>query len=207
MDLSGAKFTFLIRKRSMSRHKREAIPRGMPVEHPWRVPLAQSSVTTSGLHVDLTADERVRSRLARVAGLESLPRLSASFDVTLHGRGGLRVAGRVSATVRQTCGITLEPFDNEVNEAIDVVFRPDVAEFSAEKSSTGAEIALEDETEPLVNGMIDLGALATEFLILGIDPYPRKPGTMFEAPLEGGDVGHPFAGLAALTKRRPEGEG
>ena len=191
----------------MSRHKREAIPRGMPVEHPWRVPLAQSSVTTSGLHVDLTADERVRSRLARVAGLESLPHLSASFDVTLHGRGGLRVAGRVSATVRQTCGITLEPFDNEVNEAIDVVFRPDVAEFSAEKSSTGAEIALEDETEPLVNGMIDLGALATEFLILGIDPYPRKPGTMFEAPLEGGDVGHPFAGLAALTKRRPEGEG
>jgi len=191
----------------MSRHKREAIPRGMPVEHPWRVPLAQSSVTTSGLHVDLTADERVRSRLARVAGLEGLPRLSASFDVTLHGRGGLRVAGRVSATVRQTCGITLEPFDNEVNEAIDVVFRPDVAEFSAEKSSTGAEIALEDETEPLVNGMIDLGALATEFLILGIDPYPRKPGTMFEAPLEGGDVGHPFAGLAALTKRRPEGEG
>jgi hypothetical protein len=191
----------------MSRHKREAIPRGMPVEHPWRVPLAQSSVTTSGLHVDLTADERVRSRLARVAGLESLPRLSASFDVTLHGRGGLRVAGRVSATVRQTCGITLEPFDNEVNEAIDVVFRPDVAEFSAEKSSTGAEIALEDETEPLVNGMIDLGALATEFLILGIDPYPRKPGTVFELPRKGGDMGHPFAALAALTKRRPEGEG
>jgi Large ribosomal RNA subunit accumulation protein YceD len=191
----------------MSRHKREAIPRGMPVERPWRVPLTQSSVTTSGLHVDLTADERVRSRLARVAGLEGLPRLSASFDVTLHGRNGLRVAGRVSATVDQICGITLEPFDNEVNEAIDVVFRPDVAEFSAEKSSTGAEIALEDETEPLVNGMIDLGVLATEFLILGIDPYPRKPGTMFEAPLERGDVGHPFAGLAALTKRRPEGKG
>jgi Large ribosomal RNA subunit accumulation protein YceD len=191
----------------MSRHKREAIPRGMPVERPWRVPLTQSSVTTSGLHVDLTADERVRSRLARVAGLEGLPRLSASFDVTLHGRNGLRVAGRVSATVDQICGITLEPFDNEVNEAIDVVFRPDVAEFSAEKSSTGAEIALEDETEPLVNGIIDLGALATEFLILGIDPYPRKPGTMFEAPLERGDVGHPFAGLAALTKRRPEGKG
>jgi hypothetical protein len=55
--------------------------------------------------------------------------------------------------------------------------------------------------------MIDLGALATEFLILGIDPYPRKPGTVFEPPWEGGDVGHPFAGLAALTKRRPEGEG
>ena len=191
----------------MSRYKREAIPRGMPAERPWRVPLAQSSVPASGLHLDLIADEHVRSRLARVAGLEGLPRLSASFDVTLHGRVGLRVAGRVSATVGQICGVTLEPFENEVDEAIDVVFRPDAAEFSAEKSSTGAEIPLEDETEPLVNGMIDLGALATEFLILGIDPYPRKPGTVFEPPRKGGDMGHPLAALAALTKRRPEGEG
>src|SRR5260370_15917532 len=196
MDLSGAKLNFLIRQRSMSRYKREAMPRGMPVARPWRIPEAQGSVPTSGLHLDLTADERVRSRLARVAGLEGLPRLSASFDVTLHGRSGLRVAGRVSATVGQICGITLEPFDNEVDEAIDVVFRPDVAEFSAEKSSTGAEIALDDETEPLVNGMIDLGALATEFLILGIDPYPRKPGTVFEPPRKGGDMGHPLAALS-----------
>jgi hypothetical protein len=67
-----------------------------------------------------------------------------------------------SATVGQICGVTLEPFENEVDEAIDVVFRPDAAELSAEKTSTGAEIPLEDETEPLVNGMIDLGALATE---------------------------------------------
>jgi Large ribosomal RNA subunit accumulation protein YceD len=191
----------------MSRYKREAIPRGMPAERPWRVPLAQSSVPASGLHLDLIADEQVRSRLARVAGLEGLPRLSASFDVTLQGRSGLRVAGRVSATVGQICGVTLEPFENEVDEAIDVVFRPDAAEFSAEKTSTGAEIPLEDETEPLVNGMIDLGALATEFLILGIDPYPRKPGTVFEPPRKGGDMGHPFGALAALTKRRPEGEG
>jgi uncharacterized metal-binding protein YceD (DUF177 family) len=191
----------------MSRYKREAIPRGMPAERPWRVPLTQSSVPASGLHLDLIADEQVRSRLARVAGLEGLPRLSASFDVTLHGHSGLRVAGRVSATVGQICGVTLEPFENELDEAIDVVFRPDAAEFSAEKSSTGAEIPLEDETEPLVNGMIDLGALAAEFLILGIDPYPRKPGTVFEAPRKGGDRGHPFAALAALTKRRREGEG
>ena len=57
----------------MSRYKREAMPRGMPVERPWRVPLAQSSVPASGLHLDLIADEQVRSRLARVVGLEGLP--------------------------------------------------------------------------------------------------------------------------------------
>src|ERR1700731_5101532 len=102
MDLSGAKFTFLIRKRSMSRYKREAMPRGMPVERPWRVPLAQSSVPTSGLHIDLTADERVRSRLARVAGLEGLPRLSARFHVTLHTRSGFcRPGGGVGRAGRR----------------------------------------------------------------------------------------------------------
>ena len=51
--------------------------------------------------------------------------------------------------------------------------------------------------------MIDLGAVATEFLILGIDPYPRKPGAVFEAPAAGEGGGHPFAALAALKKGRP----
>ena len=27
---------------------------------------------------------------------------------------------------------------------------------------------------------IDLGALAAEFLALGLDPYPRKPGVAFD---------------------------
>ena len=34
----------------------------------------------------------------------------------------------------------------------------------------------DDSPEPLVGGAVDLGAVATEFLVLGIDPYPRKPG-------------------------------
>ena len=54
--------------------------------------------------------------------------------------------------------------------------------------------------EPLVDGKVDLGALATEFLMLGIDPYPRKAGAEF-APPKVEDAGeHPFAALAALEK-------
>ena len=47
---------------------------------------------------------------------------------------------------------------------------------------------------------VDLGAVATEFLLLGIDPYPRKPGAVFDAPATGDPAGHPFAALAALKK-------
>ena len=43
--------------------------------------------------------------------------------------------------------------------------------------------------------------LATEYLILGVDPHPRKPGIAFDAPkAEDAAEGSPFAALAALKK-------
>ena len=69
---------------------------------------------------------------------------------------------------------------------------------SGRKRSLGGE----EPPEPLVDGKVDLGALATEFLILGIDPYPRKAGAQF-APPKVEDAGeHPFAALESLKKRR-----
>ena len=31
----------------------------------------------------------------------------------------------------------------------------------------------EEDPEPVVDGMIDVGELAAQFLLLGVDPYPR----------------------------------
>jgi hypothetical protein len=39
-------------------------------------------------------------------------------------------------------------------------------------------------------------------LILGLDPYPRKPDAIFQASAVGDDAAHPFAALAALKKRQ-----
>lgn len=39
-----------------------------------------------------------------------------------------------------------------------------------------------DPPDPITDGKIDLGTLASEFLTLGLDPYPRKPGVSFEPP-------------------------
>jgi hypothetical protein len=183
------------------------VPPGRTTDHSWRVPLVQTEVPETGLHVDLVADEKVRADIAGLAGLAALPRLAASFDVTLHGRKGLHVIGRVSATVGQTCGVTLEPIENEIDEAVDLVFVPAGAEPSVEHDWREVEIPLEDAPEVLVDGMVDLGAAATEFLILGIDPYPRKPGTIFQPPSVGDDFAQPFAALTALKKGRRGKEG
>jgi hypothetical protein len=170
--------------------------------HLWRVRVAPTEVPDTGLHLDIAADEKVRADIAKLAGIAALPRLAATFDVTWHGRGGLHVIGQVSATVGQTCGVTLEPMENEINEAVDLVFVPTAAGTSGEHDCREIEIPLEDAPEVLVNGVVDLGALATEFLILGIDPYPRKLGSVFEAPSVGDDLAQPFAALAALKKGR-----
>src|SRR5258708_27004335 len=91
-------------------------------DRPWSVPVAGGEVPDTGGHFDLVPDERLRDAGARLAGLSALPRLAASFDVTPHGRNGLRVVGRVSASVGQTCVVTLEPIENEIDESIDLVF-------------------------------------------------------------------------------------
>jgi hypothetical protein len=59
----------------------------------------------------------------------------------------------------------------------------------------------EEPPEPLVNGAVDLGAIATEFLILGIDLYPRKDGARFSPPEVDDGGARPFAALEALKKR------
>src|SRR5918996_2995625 len=97
-----------------------------PPQRPWSVTVAVSEVPETGRHFDLLAEAPVRTAVARLAGLDALPRLEATFDLIPHGRGGLHVVGRVTATVTQTCIVTLDPVDNEIDESIDVVFAPDV---------------------------------------------------------------------------------
>jgi len=164
---------------------------------PWQVPVAVEDVAETGARFDLVANAQVRAAVARMASLRDLPRLEANFDVTRRG-AGLHVAGRVSATVGQLCIVTLEPLVNEVEEAIDLLFMPQpTAEREDGEVGTRGESA--DETEPLIGGLVDLGALAIEFLILGLDPYPRKPGAVFQPPEAKPDES-PFAALASLRK-------
>jgi hypothetical protein len=167
---------------------------------PWSAPLAVSDVPETGRSVALVADERTRAAIAEIAGLRSLPRLEASFDVALHGRDGLHVTGWVSATLGQTCVVTLEPIESEVVEDVDLVFAPAAAPVIVEEDGDKVEIAAVDAPEPLIGGTIDLGAIATEFLLLGINPYPRKPGAVFEPPATDADSDGPFAALKALRK-------
>jgi len=171
----------------------------------WHVPVRIDDIPVGGRRFDLSADTATRAAVAKTAGVVGLPRLTLAFEVTRRGRDGLRVAGTVSATVSQTCVVTLEPVDNEIEEQVDLAFAP-AAE--GDHSGMGAEdpgaatLPAQESPEMLVNGAVDLGAIATEFLMLGVDPYPRKAGAVFAAPAAAADDVNPFAALAAIKKGR-----
>jgi hypothetical protein len=166
----------------------------------WHVPVHLENVPDTGLRIDLDADEAVRARLGAIAGVRNVSQLHASVAVTRHGEG-LRAAGRVTALVGQTCVVTLEPLENNVDEPFDVLFVPSEADASAFLAPAAEEV--DDTRETLVDGTADIGAVAAEFFLLGIDRYPRKPGTVFARPAEDRTGSSPFAVLAKL---KPAGD-
>jgi len=166
---------------------------------PWRVPINVAQIPGDGLHREIEADARARTVMAEAAGLRDMSFLRAAFDLSHRSGGRVHVAGRVQAKVGQTCVVTLEPIDNEIDEKVDLIFAAEEIAPQVAAENDDGESAVAEPPEPIENGMIDLGRLATDALFLAIDPYPRKQGAVFEARHEVADPeDHPFAALKAL---------
>jgi uncharacterized metal-binding protein YceD (DUF177 family) len=160
-------------------------------------------VPEQGLDVSLSADEPTRQALAKADGLLGLAALEADFHIARQGLSRFNVTGTVRAKITQTCVLTLDPFDSDAVEDVDVDFVDSAAaaQASADANETlGALAADRDPPDPIENGTIDLGALAAEFLALGLDPYPRKPGAEFAPISDPQDATErPFDVLKKLT--------
>ena len=179
---------------------------------PWRVPVAVAQIPETGLHRDIEADQATRDAVADVGVLRAVLSVQASFDVTPNSGGRFHVSGHVRARVGQTCVVTLEEIESDIDEPIDLIFAPpeQIPEMAALVDEAGEN---DEETpnspEPIENGIIDLGRLATDALYLGVDPYPRKPDAVFEPQVEAVDPeDHPFAALKALqvAPKKPGGK-
>jgi hypothetical protein len=175
--------------------------------NPWSVPIAVAQIPDTGLHREFSASSTERQAMVELGGLRDVLSARASLDVTLMREGRVHVAGHVTARVGQICVVTLDPIENDIDEVIDLIFAPPeqipaLADLVDEAAESDADIP--DPPEPIEGGMIDLGRLATDSLFLGIDPHPRKPDAVFEAPAIPDDPeDHPFAALKAL-KRDPD---
>ena len=168
----------------------------------WSLVVAVAQIPDAGFHQELTANTAQLIELAALAGVRDIKNAHASLDATPVAGDRVHVTGRVTAVVGQTCVVTLDPIDNVVDEAVDVTFAPPSQIPVTAKVVTkeeGEDADIPDLPEPILNGTIDLGRLAAELLVLGIDPYPRARGAVFEPPIETVDPEeHPFAILKVL---------
>jgi hypothetical protein len=165
-------------------------PSTFPLSRPvdvGRLPRGRAEVTVEASPEECAA-------LAREFGIPALRDLVGRF--TLSGTlSRLIVTGTVEAVASQVCTVSLETFDTRVSEPVEVVFSD-----APQPEEEAEDSPLEGAPEPpdaIVNGRIDLGGLTAEFLALGLDPYPRKPGMSFE-PIASGPEKGPFEALRQL---------
>jgi hypothetical protein len=154
-------------------------------------------VPPEGLDVTVEATTEEREALALLLGLPAVHALTGTFSVKGSPRR-LRVVGRVDARVRQICVVTLDAFEADLSEDVDITFaepQPPAADVAHPHTELSLERDLPDD---IVDGKIDLGALTAEFLALGLDPYPRKPGVSFSYESREQPEASPFAALSRL---------
>jgi uncharacterized metal-binding protein YceD (DUF177 family) len=169
---------------------------------PWRVFVPVERIPDTGLHREIEADEATRAAMAGIAGLREIAYVRAAFDLKPRSGGQVHVTGRVEARVGQNCVVTLEPLESDIDEEVDLTFAPvaQIPEIAKAEDDDGDSAAdMTDALEPIENGVIDLGRLASDMLYLAIDPYPRKEGAVFEPQVAASDPeDHPFAALKSL---------
>jgi uncharacterized metal-binding protein YceD (DUF177 family) len=166
---------------------------------PWRAYVPVAQIPDTGLHRDIEADQAARQAMAEAVGLREVSSARGSFDLKHRSGGQVHVTGRVQAKLGQTCVVTLDPIESEIDEAIDLIFAPAGQSLPEVDAGDDSQTDIDDSPEPIVDGVIDLGRLATDVLFLAIDPYPRKAGAVFEPQVVAADPeDHPFAALKAL---------
>lgn len=180
-------------------------PGSLPLSFPLRV----ETVRPRGSVVTVAAEAGQLAGIARMLDLASIEALEARYELSRNGER-VKLDGRIEAALHQTCIVTLEPFPVKLAVPVRLDFAPqeEIRPRRGDSGDVDEEIDIEvllneaDPPEPIVDGVIDLGAVTLEFLALALDPYPRKPGAQFEPPASDAGNESPFAALSRL--KRPE---
>ena len=184
------------------------------------------SVPAKGLAVIVEPAPSDYPAIAAECGVPAVASLRVSYKVMPRAGGRFEVTGDLTARVTQICVVSLEPFESDLTGDIALTFAPtaeamdgwfdadrprrgrrDEAERAARRAVEAPPPPLSDDQpdlpDPIVDGRIDLGAIALEFLVLALDPYPKKPGVAFDGVVVGDDTPEAtaFAGLAHLKDR------
>lgn len=117
------------------------------------------------------SSEECRALAARF-GVEAISGLAARITLTkLESGRRIRLEGRFSTDVVQSCVVTLDPLASHLDDSFSLIFDAD--------ANPEREILVsldgDDPPEPLVDGIIDMGEAVAEHLGLALEAYPWAP--------------------------------
>jgi uncharacterized metal-binding protein YceD (DUF177 family) len=162
---------------------------------------------SDGASGEIAAAKDELGAIAGLLDLVALTRLSLSYRIDGGGGGRLHLAGRLQADVTQTCVVSLDAVEANLDVPVEVEFWPSTLVEELERSAEEpGNHGLLDWPEPIVDGRIDLGPVIYETLATALNPYPKREGASFDwsqSPSEeAAEAGSgPFAALAALKGR------
>ena len=167
----------------------------------WPRPLKLSELTRGMVAKRFALDAGDREKIAAELGVDGLARLEAEVE-TSPWLDGARVRGRFRALVQQTCGVTLEPIESEIDQDFEVKLLPSGSPNApTEPEDAVLDPEAEDPPDLIEDDRVDLAALVVELLAVEIDPFPRKPGVVFDP----GPEEQPPSPFAVLKDFKPRG--
>jgi len=148
----------------------------------------------TGLDITVEANAAECAALADRMQVCAVHALTCSFHLVREGHDHIAARGHLRAHITQTCIVSMEDFETDVDEVFQVTLVPAGEESEAIDPESDDDLPYEGNT-------IDLGEAAAEQLGLAIDPYPRMPGAELpEGEAEPEEAPHPFAVLGSLRK-------
>lgn len=174
---------------------------------PWPMTIRLGAAQRAPVKTRLEPDAAARKAIARQLGLIAVGRLQA--DVSLAPwLDGVELTGWIKAEVTQTCSVTAEPLQEKIDAGFSMRLLPPESPNMPQLEGVEVDIDAEAEDMPdmLEDDVIDVSAYVIEHLALELDPFPRKPGAVFE-PHHDPEPLSPFAALAALKAPKPGEDG
>lgn len=163
--------------------------------------------------LEISPQEHEVAPLCQRLGIEGIQSLRANLVLSRNsGNRVVHVKGVITGELLQNCVITLEELTVPITEEFEAWFAdPDAAvSFTKERqkmlaNKKGEDLPIldeKDDPEAIVDGVIDVAEVATQFLSLAINPYPQAEGAVYDGPndeqtgAEASDIRkNPFAAL------------
>ncbi|MEL6127057.1 MAG: YceD family protein [Pseudomonadota bacterium] len=147
-----------------------------------------------------TATDAEKAALAELFDAQEVRKFRIAGTLRPAGKGSWTLDATLTATLVQTCVVTLEPVVTTLSEPVQRRWIP------GGEPMTG-EITVDSESDEDVDDLddgVDIGQVATEAAALALPPYPRAADAPEIAPAEPEEEvekPRPFAALAELKAK------